>query len=161
MECGFEEIQKKQFKGKIDVVDLNKQMLNEGKKRINDKNINFYLQNAENLNFRNNTYDKYLISFCLRNITNLEQSLTEAFRILKPGGTYYCLEFSKPNSFIISEERSSLESLRMIIWFLYVSITCVKLDGIFSNLKSCSKPYAIRGYALSSADKIINPFGSK
>ena len=104
------EIQKKQFKGKIDVVDLNKQMLNEGKKRINDKNINFYLQNAENLNFRNNTYDKYLISFCLRNITNIDQSLEEAFRIIKPGGQYYCLEFSTPNSIFISNIYSYYKS---------------------------------------------------
>ena len=44
-------------------------MLNEGKKRIKKSDVNFYLQNAENLNFKNNTYDKYLISFCLRNVT--------------------------------------------------------------------------------------------
>ena len=80
------EIQKKYYDTKIDVVDLNEEMLKEGKKRIKKGNFNFYLQNAENLNFESNTYDKYLISFCLRNITNTDQALKEAFRVLKPGG---------------------------------------------------------------------------
>ena len=96
------EIQKKCIGAKIDIVDLNNKMLNEGKKRIKKGNVNFYLQNAENLNFKNNSYDKYLISFCLRNVTDIDQSFSEAFRVLKPGGQYFCLEFSKPNSFIIS-----------------------------------------------------------
>ena len=87
---------------KIDIVDLNNEMLNKGKKRIKKGNINFYLQNAENLSFEDNSYDKYLISFCLRNITDIDISLKEAFRIIKPGGQYFCLEFSKPNAFIIS-----------------------------------------------------------
>ncbi len=116
------EIQKKKFSGKIDVVDLNKEMLSLGKKRIKRKNVNFYLQNAESLNFKNNTYDKYLISFCLRNITNIDQSFKEAFRILKPGGQYYCLEFSRPNSFIISN------------FYSYYKLNFIPFFGkIFSN----------------------------
>ena len=95
-------IQKRCINTTIDIVDLNNEMLNEGKKRIKKGNINFYCQNAENLSFKNNSYDKYLISFCLRNVTDIDQSIIEAFRILKPGGQYFCLEFSKPNSFIIS-----------------------------------------------------------
>ena len=92
------EIQKKYLSTKIDLVDLNKDMLKESEKRIKKGNVNFYVQNAENLSFDDNSYDKYLISFCLRNITNIDQSLKEAFRILKPGGQYFCLEFSKPTS---------------------------------------------------------------
>ena len=84
------------------MVDLNKAMLLEGKKRIKNGNIKFFQQNAEDLKFADNSYDKYLISFCLRNITDIDQSIKEAFRILKPGGQYYCLEFSNPNSFFIS-----------------------------------------------------------
>ena len=68
------EIQKRNQNLKIDMVDLNKEMLLEGKKRIKIDNVKFYQQNAENLSFVDNTYDKYLISFCLRNITNIEQS---------------------------------------------------------------------------------------
>ncbi len=104
------EIQKKCISTKIDVVDLNKKMLEEGKKRIKKGNIKFYLQNAENLTFESNTYDKYLISFCLRNITNIDQSLREAFRILKPGGKYYCIEFSKPTSIPLSKIYSYYKS---------------------------------------------------
>ena len=51
-------------------VDLNLEMLNEAKKRFNDqqkKNIKFINANAENLPFENNFFDKYVISFCLRN----------------------------------------------------------------------------------------------
>ena len=44
---------------------------------------------------------KYIISFCLRNITNINKSINEAYRILKPGGIFYCLEFSTPESNII------------------------------------------------------------
>ena len=87
----------------IDVVDLNSKMIEIGKKKIKNKKINFHINNAENLKFKNNIFDKYLISFCLRNITNLEESLSEAFRILKPGGKFFCLEFSKPESFFISK----------------------------------------------------------
>ena len=104
------EIQKKNIDIKIDIVDLNKEMLNKGRKRIKKGNVNFYLQNAENLSFKNNMYDKYLISFCLRNITNIDQSFKEAFRIIKPGGQYFCLEFSKPNSFIVSNIYSYYKS---------------------------------------------------
>jgi len=104
------EIQKKNINTKIDIIDLNKKMLEEGKKRIKKGIVKFYQQNAENLSFTNNTYDKYLISFCLRNITDIDQSFREAFRIIKPGGKYYCLEFSKPNSFLISNIYSYYKS---------------------------------------------------
>ena len=104
------EIQKRNQNLKIDMVDLNKEMLLEGKKRIKIDNVKFYQQSAENLSFADNMYDKYLISFCLRNITNIEQSFKEALRIIKPGGQYYCLEFSQPNSFVIANIYSYYKS---------------------------------------------------
>ncbi len=116
------EIQKKNLNAEIDIVDLNKEMLDEGKKRIKKGNVRFYQQNAENLKFDNNSYDKYLISFCLRNITDIDQSLREAFRILKPGGQYYCLEFSRPSSFFISN-----------IYAFYKSNLIPTFGKIFSN----------------------------
>ena len=85
-------------------VDLNLKMLNEAKKQFNDqqkKKIKFINANAENLPFENNFFDKYVISFCLRNITYIEKALHESFRVLKPGGIFYCLEFSKPTSSLI------------------------------------------------------------
>ena len=116
------EIQKRNLNLKIDVVDLNKEMLLEGKKRIKNKNVKFYQQNGENLNFQDNIYDKYLISFCLRNITNIDQSFKEAFRILKPGGQYFCLEFSGPNSFVLAN-----------IYSFYKSNIIPTFGKIFSN----------------------------
>ncbi len=104
------EIQKKYLNANIDIVDLNENMLQEGKKRIKKGNVSFYLQNAEDLSFNDNIYDKYIISFCLRNITNIDKSLKEAFRILKPGGQYFCLEFSKPNSIPLSKIYSYYKS---------------------------------------------------
>ena len=116
------EIQKKYLNANIDIVDLNKKMLEEGKKRIRKGNVNFYQQNAESLRFTNNSYDKYLISFCLRNITDIDQSFREAFRVLKPGGQYYCLEFSKQSSFFVSN-----------IYSYYKSNLIPTFGKIFSN----------------------------
>ncbi|MDC0057780.1 class I SAM-dependent methyltransferase [Pelagibacteraceae bacterium] len=116
------EIQKKYLNLKIDMVDLNKEMLLEGKKRIKNNNVKFYQQNAEDLSFPDNMYDKYLISFCLRNITDIDQSFKEAFRILKPGGQYYCLEFSRPSSFVIAN-----------IYSYYKSNIIPTFGKIFSN----------------------------
>ena len=104
------EILKRNLDLKIDMVDLNKAMLLEGKKRIKNDNVKFFQQNAENLNFHDNIYDKYLISFCLRNVTDIDQSFREALRILKPGGQYYCLEFSRPNSFVVDKSYSYYKS---------------------------------------------------
>ena len=78
-------------------------MLNIGKLSIKENNVFFYHGNAENLKFKKNSFDKYIISFCLRNITNINKSIKEALRVIKPGGIYYCLEFSSPNTIIVSE----------------------------------------------------------
>ena len=104
------EIQKRNTNTKIDVVDLNNEMLSKGKKRIKKGNVTFHLQNAEKLSFRNNSFDKYIISFCLRNVTDIDESFREAFRVLKPGGQYFCLEFSTPSSFVISNIYSYYKS---------------------------------------------------
>ena len=116
------EILKRDLNLKIDMIDLNKEMLLEGKKRIKNNNVKFFQQNAEKLNFLNNIYDKYLISFCLRNVTDIDQSFKEAFRILKPGGQYYCLEFSRPNSFVLAN-----------IYSYYKSNIIPTFGKIFSN----------------------------
>ena len=116
------EILKRDLNLTIDMVDLNKAMLLEGKRRIKNNNVKFFQQNAENLSFLDNIYDKYLISFCLRNVTDIDQSFKEAFRILKPGGQYYCLEFSQPNSFVLAN-----------IYSYYKSNIIPTFGKIFSN----------------------------
>ncbi len=81
---------------KILCVDPNKGMIKKGKSKLKKyKNIKWIIASAENLPIPDNSYDYYTISFGLRNAKNLNKALSEAYRILKPGGRYLCLEFSK------------------------------------------------------------------
>tara|TARA_B100001996_G_scaffold338014_1_gene290242 strand:+ start:5103 stop:5807 length:705 start_codon:yes stop_codon:yes gene_type:complete len=83
-------------KSKISCVEPNEKMLNLGKKKLcNYKNINWYCSSAENLPFKDNTFDFYTISYGIRNVTDINLSLKEAYRVLKTGGRFMCLEFSK------------------------------------------------------------------
>ena len=88
--------------GKVTCVDSNKFMLNEGKKKLkNLSRIDWVCSPAENLPFENNQFDIYTVSFGIRNFSNIEISLKEAFRVLKPGGRIICLEFSKVDNEIL------------------------------------------------------------
>jgi len=81
---------------KITCVDPNKGMLNKGKEKLKDfKNLKWINASAENLPVKDDSFDFYTISFGLRNTKNLNRALKEAYRVLKPGGRYLCLEFSK------------------------------------------------------------------
>ena len=96
-------IQRKNPNVSITSIDLNFEMLKYGKNNFaNNKNINWINCNAEELPFKDNLFDKYIISFCLRNITYIDKALSEAKRILKPGGTFFCLEFSTPQSPLVN-----------------------------------------------------------
>ena len=95
-------ILKKNLSNYIYSIDLNDQMLNFGKLRFESKKIKFINANAEKLPFKDNSFDKYIISFCLRNVTNINLALQEAYRTIKPGGMFFCLEFSHPKSQIIN-----------------------------------------------------------
>ena len=83
-------------KSKVLCIDPNKKMISKGKEKLlNLKNIQWKIGNAENLPVNDNCYEYYSISFGLRNTKNIDKSLSEAFRVLKPGGRFFCLEFSK------------------------------------------------------------------
>ena len=88
----------------ITSVDLNYQMLKFGKKNLKycNNKVVWVNCNAEKLPLKNDFFDKYIISFCLRNITKINDALLEALRVLKPGGTFYCLEFSTPQTKLIN-----------------------------------------------------------
>ena len=62
-------------------------------KDINEKFIKFEVADAHNLQFDDNSFDYYTISFGIRNCTDLDKVLDEAYRVLKPGGRFLCLEF--------------------------------------------------------------------
>ena len=82
--------------GEITCVDPNKGMVSQGKQKLsNYKNIRWLISSAEKLPFPDNTFDFYTISFGLRNTKNFDKAISEAYRVLKPGGRYLCLEFSK------------------------------------------------------------------
>ena len=90
-------------KGKATVCDPNEFMVKEGKKNHTFRdNIEWIVAPAEDLPFKENTFDAYLVSFGVRNFSNIEKSLGEAYRVLKPGGKFYCLEFSKAENETIS-----------------------------------------------------------
>ncbi len=80
----------------ITCVDPNKGMIQKGKEKLKDfKNLKWLNASAENLPIIDDCFDFYTISFGLRNTKNLNRALKEAYRVLKPGGRYFCLEFSK------------------------------------------------------------------
>ncbi len=99
--CGTGDIAKIYLKhtsksSEITCVDPNKKMIEKGKEKLNQyKNLNWIIAPAEKLPVKDNLFDFYTISFGLRNTKNLNKSLSEAYRVLKPGGKFICLEFSK------------------------------------------------------------------
>jgi len=82
----------------VNIVDINNEMLAQGRDRAIDRGIldgiNWIHGDAENLPLDDMSVDVYTSAFCLRNVTHLERALTEARRVLKPGGRFLCLEFS-------------------------------------------------------------------
>ena len=90
-------------KNKFCCVEPNKGMLETGKEKLKPfTNIKWYLNYAEKLPFDSNTFDFYTISYGIRNVTDINQSLKEAYRVLKPGGRFFCLEFSKVENEILN-----------------------------------------------------------
>ena len=78
-------------------------MFETGKKKLKSfTNIKWYLNSAEKLPFKHNTFDFYTISYGIRNVTDINQCLKEAYRVLKPGGRFFCLEFSKVENEILN-----------------------------------------------------------
>lgn len=59
------------------------------------KRLEWIQGSAEELPFEDNTFDSYTIAFGIRNVTNRDIALAQAYRVLKPGGRFLCLEFSK------------------------------------------------------------------
>lgn len=82
----------------ITVFDLNPNMLEVGRDRAIDRgwinDFEWITGNAAALPFEDNSFDVYTIAFGLRNVTLIDEALREAARVLKPGGRFYCLEFS-------------------------------------------------------------------
>ena len=99
--CGTADIAKLYLKyehnpSHITCVDPNEGMINKGKEKLIEfKKLNWIIAPAEKLPIADNLFDIYSISFGLRNTKNLNKAISEAYRVLKPGGRFLCLEFSK------------------------------------------------------------------
>jgi demethylmenaquinone methyltransferase/2-methoxy-6-polyprenyl-1,4-benzoquinol methylase len=120
-------------------IDPNKKMIEEGKKKlIKHKNIIWKVGCAEDLKVEDNTYDFYTISFGLRNTKDLNKSLSEAYRVLRKGGRFLCLEFSKI-------ENANLE-------FIYKNYSKI-IPFIGQFIVGDKKPYE---YLIKSIEKFVN-----
>ena len=80
------------------VCDINPDMLAVGRERAAknhlDDRVDFVEGNAEALSFPDRAFDAYTIAFGIRNVPRIDLALREAYRVLKPGGRFLCLEFS-------------------------------------------------------------------
>lgn len=81
------------------VLDINGSMLEVGRDRAAKRGLadrtTFVEANAEELPFEDASFDAYTIAFGIRNVPRIDVALSEAFRVLKPGGRFLCLEFSE------------------------------------------------------------------
>ena len=122
-------------------IEPNQGMFKIGQEKLKShKNIKWHLCSAENLPFRDSTFDFYTISYGIRNVTDINQCLKEAFRILKPGGRFFCLEFSKVENEILN--------------LLYQNYS--KLIPLFGKIiVGSSDPYE---YLITSIDKFYDQY---
>ena len=126
-------------KSHIICIDPNDKMISQGKKKLKKyKNIKWKIGNAEKLDLPDNTFDYYTIVFGLRNTKNINKSISEAYRVLKKGGRFLCLEFSKVENYNLN--------------FIYKNYS--KLIPIIGQIVvGDRKPY---DYLIESIDKFIN-----
>ena len=81
---------------RIAVVDFDHEMVRNGVLRGGEPEIAWSVGDAQRLPLPDRSADAYVIAFGLRNVTDIPLALAEARRVLKPGGRYLCLEFSRP-----------------------------------------------------------------
>lgn len=82
-------------------IDISEGMLEVGREKINKKGLNDRIKlvkaDSENLPFEQDSFDAAIVGFGVRNFETLKKGLSEIFRVLKPGGEFYVLEFSRPS----------------------------------------------------------------
>ncbi len=123
----------------VTCIEPNEKMFNKGKKNlINFKNIKWIKSSAEILPVEDNMYDFYSISFGIRNVSDIYKSLKEAYRVLKPGGRFMCLEFSKIENELLN--------------FLYKNYSKA-IPALGKYIVGSSKPYE---YLIESIDAFYN-----
>lgn len=91
----------------VTVYDINEAMLNVGREKATKlgydrSDISWMQGNAESLPFNEDSFDVYTVAFGIRNMTHINKVLSEAYRVLRPGGRFMCLEFSKVSNPLLS-----------------------------------------------------------
>ena len=123
----------------ISCVEPNEEMFQVGKNNLKKfNNVKWYKAKAEKLPFSSDTFDFYSISFGLRNVSDINLALKEAFRVLKPGGRFMCLEFSKIDNELLN--------------FLYKNYSKA-IPFLGKYIVGSSKPYE---YLINSIDAFYN-----
>jgi len=82
----------------IRVIDYNEAMILAGREKGTEPELSWSVGDAMNLAIEDASIDAYIISFGIRNVSDVQGALNQARRVLKPGGRFYCLEFSHPTS---------------------------------------------------------------
>ena len=123
----------------ITCIEPNEDMFKQGEKNLtNYKNIKWIKSKAENLPVEDNMYDFYSISYGIRNVSDINKTLAEAYRVLKPGGRFMCLEFSKIDNELLN--------------FLYKNYSKA-IPVLGKYIVGSSKPYE---YLVNSIDSFYN-----
>ena len=123
----------------VTCIEPNEGMFSQGKKNlINFKNIEWIKSKAENLPVEDNIYDFYSISYGIRNVSDINKTLAEAYRVLKPGGRFMCLEFSKIDNELLN--------------ILYKNYSKA-IPALGKYIVGSSKPYE---YLVNSIDSFYN-----
>ena len=88
--------------GTVALFDINREMMTTGRQKSTNaawrQKIVYVQGDAEQIAFPSGTFDAAMVSFGIRNVTHMQQGFKEMYRVLKPGGKFLCLEFSKPTA---------------------------------------------------------------
>lgn len=102
----LERLGAKAHNARATVCDINHDMLSVGRERALEQGhaarTDFLCADGERLPFPDAGFDAYTIAFGIRNFTHIDKALAEAYRVLKPGGRFLCLEFSKVDNALLS-----------------------------------------------------------
>jgi demethylmenaquinone methyltransferase/2-methoxy-6-polyprenyl-1,4-benzoquinol methylase len=124
--------------GSVNGVDFCEEMLNRAKNKVTDnyQNLTYLLADAKRLPFGGDTFDAVTVSFGMRNIPDTALALEEVNRVLKPGGTFVCLELTRPRA----------------RWFvtLYEWYTSYVMPAVASLVIKTSAPYRYLPWSISS-----------
>ena len=132
-------LQRINYNGSAYCLDENKGMLNLNKIKFKKaSNVKWICGNAEKLYFKDNYFDYYTISFGIRNINNIDIATKEAYRVLKPGGRFLCLEFSKVENNLLNK---------------FYQMYSKSIPKIGQLIVGKSEPYE---YLVNSIDKFFN-----